>query len=572
VAAIPEKIGTFEVIRQIGSGGMGAVYLGRDPELDRPVAIKVIREEVHEQEVLDRFFREARAAAALRHANIITVYASGQQDHKPYIAMEYIEGESLSEIIKQRRNLPLADKVSYLEQVCAGLAFAHKAGIVHRDVKPANIMIDGEGVVRILDFGIARIEGSAMTQDGTMMGSLNYMSPEQMLGKPVDQRSDIFSVGSVAYELLCYQQAFKGNLNDGLLHRLPHEDPPLLKELNPAIPLAIEQVVMRALEKDPGRRYQNLTDMRTALVNAHAAGRQAAAPMARAVEEERTVVVARPKTNPPIPAPAPVAAPAGYAGSPSPKAPKPPVAPEPLSEIREPHSMLAGMAPPPPPEPFIPARTELKLKSEAVAPTPTPPPVEKSAPPPRSAPPSSGNIAVAPSSVPKRPATIAASPRPERPSSKKGLLIGAAVVVLTVGAATAAFLSGRLNPPPEDPATVERPRIIATMADYRSAYRNRNLAGVVKVFPELPADMRQAMEQAFTDCLVYEVQFGNMDVAFDAADPSNATVDVRSTHTCTPNSGGRQTNASHHEVYSLKKAGDAWLIAAAAPVSAGGPQ
>ena len=199
--------------------------------LDRQVAIKVIREEVHEQEVLDRFFREARAAAALRHANIITVFASGQQDHKPYIAMEYIEGESFADIIKQRRNLPLADKVSYLEQLCAGLAFAHKAGIVHRDVKPANIMIDREGVVRILDFGIARIEGSAMTQDGTMMGSLNYMSPEQMLGKPVDQRSDIFSVGSVAYELLCYQQAFKGNLNDGLLHRLPHEDPPLIKEI-----------------------------------------------------------------------------------------------------------------------------------------------------------------------------------------------------------------------------------------------------------------------------------------------------------------------------------------------------
>jgi serine/threonine-protein kinase len=126
------------------------------------------------------------------------------------MAMEFVDGESLDEIIHPRRTLPLSDKISYLEQICAGLHFAHRAGIVHRDIKPANIMVDREGVVRVLDFGIARIEGSAKTQDGSLMGSLNYMSPEQMLGRPVDHRSDIFSVGSVAYELLCYQQAFRG--------------------------------------------------------------------------------------------------------------------------------------------------------------------------------------------------------------------------------------------------------------------------------------------------------------------------------------------------------------------------
>jgi hypothetical protein len=230
--------------------------------------------------------------------------------------------------------------------------------------------------------------------------------------------------------------------------------------------------------------------------------------------------------------------------------------------MREPHSQMA----------YVPPVTALKLKSEAVVPPPPPPPVEKPAPSSRSASPASGNIAVAPSSVPKRPATIASSPRAERASSKKGLLVGASVVVLAVGAATAAFLSGWFSPPPEDPATVERPRIITAMADYRSAYRNRNLAGLEKVFPDLPADTRRAMQQAFTDCLVYEVQFENLEVAFDAADPNNATVEVRSTHTCTPNSGGRQTNASHHEVFSLKKMGDAWLIAGATPVSAGRPQ
>ena len=173
MADMPSRIGNFEVLSQIGSGGMGTVYLGRDPGLGRQVAIKVIREEVRDKEVLDRFFREARAAAALRHPNIITVYTSGQHEYQPYMVMEFVDGESLAEIIRSRRTLPLSDKMSYLEQICAGLHFAHRAGIVHRDIKPANIMIDREGVVRILDFGIARIEGSAMTQDGSLMGSLN---------------------------------------------------------------------------------------------------------------------------------------------------------------------------------------------------------------------------------------------------------------------------------------------------------------------------------------------------------------------------------------------------------------
>ncbi len=284
MASLPSHIGNFEVLRQLGSGGMATVYLGRDPELGRQVAIKVIREEIRAKEVLDRFLREARAAAALRHPNIITVYASGEHDHQPYMAMEFVDGESLAEIIHSRRALPLSDKRSYLEQICAGLAFAHRAGIVHRDIKPANIMVDREGVVRILDFGIARIEGSAMTQDGSLMGSLNYMSPEQMLGRPVDHRSDIFSLGSVAYELLSYRQAFKGGLDDGLLHRLPHEDPPSLAQISPGLPAALERVVMRALEKAPERRFQDLTEMRTAIL-----GGQEATPAA----DDHTVVIRR---------------------------------------------------------------------------------------------------------------------------------------------------------------------------------------------------------------------------------------------------------------------------------------
>lgn len=264
---LPTQIGNYKIVRQLGSGGMGTVYLGQDPELDRPVAIKVLRDQVHDPEVLERFFREARAAAALRHPNIITIYASGQHEFQPFMAMEFVDGKSLAEVIRRRRPLTLSDKLSYIEQICAGVHFAHRAGIIHRDIKPANLMVDREGVVRILDFGIARVAGSGMTRDGALIGTLNYMSPEQMLGRPVDRRSDIFAVGAVAYELLCYQQAFKGGLDDGLLQRLPHEDPPRLRDLYPGIPAELEGIVTRALQKKPDDRFADLAEMRAALVN-----------------------------------------------------------------------------------------------------------------------------------------------------------------------------------------------------------------------------------------------------------------------------------------------------------------
>src|SRR5688572_5683766 len=267
MANIPSRIENFEIIRQIGSGGMGAVYLGRDVALDRPVAIKVIRGDMYEEEALNRFFHEARAAAALRHPNIITIYASGKHEHLPYMVMEFVEGESVAQIIMTGDELSILSKLSCLEQLCSGLHFAHRAGIIHRDVKPANVMVDKDGMVRILDFGIARIEGSVMTQGGAMIGSVNYMSPEQMLGTTIDYRSDIFSVGLLAYELLSGQQAFKGGINDGLLQRLPHEQPPALSDLCPDLPIGLEGVVFRALEKVPEDRFRDLAEMRTAIVD-----------------------------------------------------------------------------------------------------------------------------------------------------------------------------------------------------------------------------------------------------------------------------------------------------------------
>ena len=527
------------MLRQIGAGGMGAVYLGRDPELDRQVAIKVIREEVHDQEVLDRFFREARAAAALRHPNIITIYASGQHEHQPYMVMEFVDGESLADIIRRQRSLTLAVKMSYLEQICAGLHFAHRAGIVHRDVKPANVMVDKDGTVRILDFGIARIEGSAMTQDGALMGSLNYMSPEQMLGRPVDHRSDVFSVGSLAYELLCYQQAFKGGLNDGLLHRLPHEDPPPLCDLYPGLPPALEQVIVRALQKAPEHRFQDLAEMRSALVGAPHQEEQVD-------NDQQTIVIARPGAPRADSVVIPVAPPSALSATPTPLPAATPDVP--------PSATSAGVA------------EGSQRFGEPVRSTPPPgTPVwqvkKKPGTPPMSLPAKSTAQAAKP------PAIAKPQPPPARgASSRTWVIVGVAAAAL-VGGTVAAI--PWLTAPPPSALERERPAIEAVMERYRIGYQNRDLTAVAAVFPDMPRNTRLGMQRLFNDCLVYEVRFDRMQIELAPTDDSVAQFDVSSTHTCTPQSGGRQTTSTEHEIFTLRKSGDRWLINSATR-SAGG--
>lgn len=564
MATVPIRIGQFDVIRQLGSGGMGAVYLGRDPELDRQVAIKVIREEVHDQEVLDRFFREARAAAALRHPNIITIYASGQHEHQPYMVMEFVDGESLAEIIKKQRNLSLSQKLSYLEQICAGLYVAHRAGIVHRDVKPANVMVDREGVVRILDFGIARVEGSAMTQDGTLMGSLNYMSPEQMLGRAIDHRSDIFSVGSLAYELITYQQAFKGGLNDGLLQRLPYQDPPPLHEAAPDLPWPVEEIVTRALQKAPEQRYPDLAEMRTAIL----AVLQAPPPPLAVPGDDRTVVMPRPagpKADAPV---GPLTPPSQHMvapPAPPPPMPPPPAAfatPPPASTPPSPAQSPAGG----PPTAVQGPRTTFGMSPGIGAPAAPTWSVKKrpeSAPAPEKTPTQARPGAVVPKTTiarpaeAPRPATPPPTPTaPRRASGRRWMMAGGAAIVALAGATLAVpWLTG----PPPSPLEREQPGISAAMERYRVAYQNRDFPAVASAFPALPQDLRQTMERAFKNCLVYEVLFDDVQVQL-AADATLAEVTLRSTHTCTPQSGNRQTTTAQDEIFTLRKNGEAWVI------------
>ena len=262
---IPKTLGRYEVVDLIGQGGMGALYRARDPRIGRYVAIKLLRPGYDTPELRERFSQEARAAGILSHPNIVTIYDVGEHDGLPFIAMEYVRGETFADLVCLRPPLAVPRKLQLTEEVCAGLAHAHEAGIVHRDIKPANLIVGPEGTVKILDFGIAKLNVTSNTLPGSILGTLNYMSPEQVKGDAVDARADIFSVGAVLYELLSHQPAFPGQLPDDVLPRILHGAPTPLIEYCPDIDPRLVSVIDEALEKDPDRRFQSITSLQRAL-------------------------------------------------------------------------------------------------------------------------------------------------------------------------------------------------------------------------------------------------------------------------------------------------------------------
>ena len=260
----PTRLGRYEIVNRVGRGGMGTVYLAHDPRLNRTVALKALAE-FSDSEVHERFLREARAVASLRHHNIVTVYDIGEDEGQPFIAMEYVDGETLAAFISRKPAVPLDRKLQIATELCTALLYAHRAGIIHRDVKPGNIMLAEDGSVKILDFGLARwvvdANSLGLTQTGTLMGSPHYMSPEQISGQPVDQRSDIFAVGAVFYELLTYQKAFPGESMATVLHRIMSADPTPVRAISADLEPELEAIIGRALQKAPDDRYPTLQEM-----------------------------------------------------------------------------------------------------------------------------------------------------------------------------------------------------------------------------------------------------------------------------------------------------------------------
>jgi serine/threonine-protein kinase len=255
--------GRYRVVRRLGSGGMANVYLAEDEELGRQVAIKILNERhAADEQFVERFRREAKNAASLSHPNIVQIYDRGEAEGTYYIAMEYLEGQTLKELAATRPPLPIREAIGYARQILAALRFAHRKGIVHRDIKPHNALIDDDGRVKVTDFGIARAgPSSQMTEAGSIIGTAQYLSPEQARGSAVDQRSDLYSIGVVLYELLTESVPFTGDtpVEIAMKHLSSVPEPPSARRAEVTRPL--DQVVLRALAKDPEERYASAEEM-----------------------------------------------------------------------------------------------------------------------------------------------------------------------------------------------------------------------------------------------------------------------------------------------------------------------
>jgi serine/threonine protein kinase/tetratricopeptide (TPR) repeat protein len=261
-----ERIGKYVIVGKIGHGAMGEVYKAHDPILNRHVAVKTMSSmSAADTDLVQRFQREAQSAARLNHTNIVTVFDFGQEKGQFYMAMELLEGVDLKELIAGRGLNDLWDKLDVMEQVCDGLAYAHAQGVVHRDLKPANLRVLPSGRVKIMDFGLARLGASEMTAAGMIMGTPNYMSPEQVKGQKAEASSDIFSLGAVFYELLSGQKAFHADSMHTILYKVLEEQPEPMERRVPSLPPPFIALVDRALQKDAARRFPNAGEMREAL-------------------------------------------------------------------------------------------------------------------------------------------------------------------------------------------------------------------------------------------------------------------------------------------------------------------
>jgi hypothetical protein len=257
-----KKLGKYELLGELGHGAMGVVYRARDPIINRLVALKTITIGVADDPaLLQRFYREAQSAGGLQHPNIVTIYDMGEAGNLPYIAMELVEGENLEQVIARRPNLAMTLKLVYAMQACRAFDYAHKRGIVHRDIKPGNVMLGKDGTVKVVDFGIARVLEASRTQTGMLIGTFAYMSPEQYHGEHADERSDIWSFGVLLYELLCYERPFKGSTPASLMHNICQENPFPLKKFLADCPEELEVIVTRVLQKIPNDRYQSMEDL-----------------------------------------------------------------------------------------------------------------------------------------------------------------------------------------------------------------------------------------------------------------------------------------------------------------------
>ena len=267
-----KRFGRYEVVAELGRGAMGVVYKARDPQIDRLVAVKTVslhgQNQAEEQEFRRRFMNEAQAAGRLHHAGIVSIFDVGEHDiggdpgnREPYIVLEYVAGEALNRILAREKKLPLATALQLAEEIAEALDYAHAQGVVHRDIKPGNILVTEDGHPKIADFGIAKMNLAHFTVPGRVLGTPAYMAPEQLSGEGVDARSDLFSLGVILYAMTTGQSPFHGDSATTVCFKVANREPIAASALDLALPAELDQVIARAMAKDRDQRYQSAWDM-----------------------------------------------------------------------------------------------------------------------------------------------------------------------------------------------------------------------------------------------------------------------------------------------------------------------
>ncbi|MFI5279683.1 MAG: serine/threonine-protein kinase [Gemmatimonadales bacterium] len=477
----PSQIGKYQLTDLLGQGAMGVVYRALDPVLNRYVAIKLMSEGIaSDPQLRDRFMREAQSAGSLQHPNIITIFDFGETDGHLFIAMEYIDGADLSEIIERKDPLPVTAKLDIMIDVLHALNYAHTRKVVHRDIKPANIRVSTDGRAKLMDFGIARLEDSKLTQSGMLVGTPHYMAPEQVTSGQVSPATDIFSLGVVLYEFLTYRTAFMGDTLHAVLYKIVGENPPSLRD-TPGVPDSVVKIVEKALAKDPQQRYAAAGAMAEALTNARTA-LSAGAPVT--IHSRRTPLMT---TADSLPRPGRLRRWIGVAAG---------------------AALLVGAAgwfvlsqrraPNAPAAPALPASTSPAVTAPAASvPLPRTTPGSRAA---KTAPPqpvARGEVAAAsPPSVPATQAAPAATlPQPTTASSQAATPAQSSAQPSTPSTTPAA--TAPAPPAAPEPAADPSADIDRLIASYARAIESRSVAEIRRVYPGLTTAQQQNWEQFF---------------------------------------------------------------------------
>jgi hypothetical protein len=561
-----DTIGKYQLIRVIGEGGMGRVYEAIDPVIGRRVAIKTISLDAEDADTRARFFREAQSAGQLSHPNLITIHDIGEIGGMPYIVMEYLEGMDLNRTMRQER-LSYDTKIEIMLAVCEGLSFAHGHDVIHRDIKPANIFRTTQGRIKILDFGLARGVVSEVTRTGKVLGTPNYMAPEQIRGDDVDHRADIFSAGVVFYELLTGRKPFEGDSIATTMYKVLETEPPPLHLVDVHLPLTLSTVVNRALAKDRSARFQTSGEMLDAIAQGHglstyvppsrqhtvASTPAPAIPEPAPARSRRSMVAggilaalvvaglvgfaiwSRRATGPAPPlvvtiaAPAPAAPPAESAVPPIP-APTPPPAVVPTVSSKGPAAAsTAGRTRPgvvPAPIPAEPARTAQTARPADVSTPPAQPP---------------------PAAVPAPP-----EPKPAPPEPRLAPVEAAPVVAPPVAAPPAA-------PAPAPSARAEESAEAAVqtlLTRYRTAIEARDIGALKRIWPALSGRQEEALVSEFQHARAITVGLGTPEIRTTGA---GATVSCRRNYAVTT-ADGQTLRTVTTMIMTLARHDGAWSI------------